>query len=387
MQTDSFFDIPTLFAEFDLASFDVSALEVTPTTVTPSSLGEGYDFVSEAEKGTMTTDNSNVYSSYGFSYFLKAARAREDQYQGGDFPTELLSSPYKYDLKVMGDDLKGVLYGRKIGLGLVYNETLCPVSSGSNKVGGQVPAVTEADSSGTVTVETVDYYGKNEMVIRFAINHCSYHFKRALFRLVVFLEGQGKLQQYIFFSSPFMTFARTPRRVPNNNNSHKNSTNVFMNNLPYFPGKAVSAADIISNTCGQDNYRNPLLFPKECQKLLHDQKTKNVRQWKRKQLLLNDGVEVESLGSMDDANSSNSGSSTFSSSSNEDPLQFDQDICSSSTDCCCFYCNRRHQEELEEQQEAQNRRHHLPIVPAAVADEGFHHRFSPYNPRKLDSSL
>jgi hypothetical protein len=120
-----------------------------------------------------------------FSVFLKPAKAREDQYEGGDFPKSLLCNPYKYDLKIQGDLLDE---NTDITLELVDAET--KKTPNSSKRG--------------ITVETVEKNSKRERVIRFTINLCSFHFRRRAFRIAVLCSGGKQL----YLSTPFRTYAR-----------------------------------------------------------------------------------------------------------------------------------------------------------------------------------
>jgi len=127
-----------------------------------------------------------------FSVFLKPAKAREDQYEGGDFPKSLLCNPYKYDLKIQGD-----LFDDNTELKLELVDAETKKTPNSSKPG--------------ITVEAVEKYSNRERVIRFSINLCSFHFRRRAFRIAILCTGGKQL----YLSTPFRTYARRREHTSN----------------------------------------------------------------------------------------------------------------------------------------------------------------------------
>lgn len=145
--------------------------------------------------------------------FLKPAKSRDDQYEGGPFPCSLLCNPYKYDLKVVSDVDNQNGEPVSLTLDLVDSESLqvmqMPPSAGNNAKSVQ---------SGTaLTIESVTKVSQKERIIRFSFNLCSFHVQRKSFCLVV---KNGEYPLYV--SSAFRTYAR--RR--DHHNYNRPSTNV-----------------------------------------------------------------------------------------------------------------------------------------------------------------
>jgi len=129
---------------------------------------------------------NNVVGKY--EVFLKAAKAREDQYRG-IFPAYLLCNPYKYDLKIKGSPIDD-----NINVELLDRET----RKGVDKNGKR----------STVSVASVEKLGNREIVIRFSLNLCSFHYKKRDFILKVTSKST---REELFVSTPFHTYARKRR--------------------------------------------------------------------------------------------------------------------------------------------------------------------------------
>jgi hypothetical protein len=153
------------------------------------------DFSSDLSTDLFWDDQLNV-ESVGVEVFIKPAKSREDQYEGGNFPTSLLCNPYKYDLKVQGE-LSG-----DVTLLLVDAETI------------KVPESTKP----AITVENVEKNSSRERIIRFSLNLCSFHYRRRSFRLALM---QGDVQ--IYLSTPFRTYARRRDQAPQSPRKRKKS--------------------------------------------------------------------------------------------------------------------------------------------------------------------
>jgi hypothetical protein len=128
-----------------------------------------------------------------FDVSIKPAKSREECYEWTIPEDGLLCSPYKYDLRV-----KGNIFTQQVQLVLVDSETT---------------GLIEQNGKEGCTVEQVDEYGNRELVIRFSLNFCSFHFKKRSFKLFLYISGQ-----LIWTSTSFMIYARrreTPSRKPN----------------------------------------------------------------------------------------------------------------------------------------------------------------------------
>eukprot|EP01080_Neovahlkampfia_damariscottae_P004396 gene4396-7771_t len=117
-----------------------------------------------------------------FQFFIKQAKTREEKFVGDIFPDSLLSSPYKYDLKIKGKISKNIKFK------LVDAETF-------NEI--------ELNQKSGITVETIEELSPREVVVRFIINFCSFHFKKKAFRIIIEMNNET-----IYTSTPFMTYAR-----------------------------------------------------------------------------------------------------------------------------------------------------------------------------------
>lgn len=140
--------------------------------------------------------------------FLKPAKSRDDQYEGGNFPSTMLCTPYKYDLKIVGE--LEAYEQNSLALELVDAES------------NHKPEGSPSETRQGVIVEAVESYNPREKIVRFALNWCSFHFRKRAFRLKVTFK---KLP--IFVSSPFHTYARrrdTPYSVSGNSGSSSNSS-------------------------------------------------------------------------------------------------------------------------------------------------------------------
>jgi hypothetical protein len=135
------------------------------------------------EEPTFPITFSEKPASPNFEFFIKPAKTREERFIGDVFPSSLLSNPYKYDMKIKGNELT-----KNVEMTLVDAETF--------------NEITLDDKSG-VTIETVEQYSTREIVVRFTINFCSFHFKKKSFRLIVRMNGIP-----IYTSTPFMCYAR-----------------------------------------------------------------------------------------------------------------------------------------------------------------------------------
>lgn len=150
--------------------------------------------------------------------FLKPAKSREDQYEGGNFPTTMLCTPYKYDLKIVGE-LQNY-EPNTISLELVDADSACR------------PEGSPSETRPGVVVEAVESYTPKEKVVRFALNWCSFHFRKRAFRLKVTFK-----KALLYMSTPFHTYAR--RR-----------------DTPYSMTTATSG---VSNTCKRQHRHAPLV--------------------------------------------------------------------------------------------------------------------------------
>lgn len=130
---------------------------------------------------TPEPEQSFEFTEKKYDFFLKPAKSREDSYNW-QFPSELLCSPYKYDLKIQGDVTKD------IQVALVDSET---------------HSLVEQNGKPGCFVEQIEEFGNREIVVRFLLNFCSFHFKKKSFKLFVYLSGK-----LIYTSTPFMTYAR-----------------------------------------------------------------------------------------------------------------------------------------------------------------------------------
>lgn len=129
---------------------------------------------------------------------VKPAKSRDDQYEAS-FPPTLLCTPYKYDLKLLGGALDKEMTIKTVSLELVDAETL------------QKPDTPETRPG--VTLEGIENHGDKHKVFRFALNWCSFHFKKRAFCLKLVYKNM-----VIFSSTPFHTYARrreTPYSNPN----------------------------------------------------------------------------------------------------------------------------------------------------------------------------
>jgi len=123
------------------------------------------------------------------SFMLKAAKCREDQF-AAEFPPTMTCTPYKYDLKLFGT-LRCKNEKKELSIDLIDSETL------------EKPDYNSSETRPGVTLESVEVLSTRERVLRFALNWCSFHFKKRAFRLRVKCE-----QEVVFVSSPFHTYAR-----------------------------------------------------------------------------------------------------------------------------------------------------------------------------------
>lgn len=139
-----------------------------------------------------------------YEFFLKPAKSREDSYDW-QFPNELLCSPYKYDLKIQGDVTKDV--------------QIVLVDSESH-------SLIEQNGKPGCFVEQIEEFGNREIVVRFLLNFCSFHFKKKSFKLFVYMSGK-----LIYTSTPFMTYAR--RRESNT----PKKQSVMSTNFTKFPSQ------------------------------------------------------------------------------------------------------------------------------------------------------
>lgn len=128
---------------------------------------------------------------------LKPAKSREDQYEGPNFPTTMLCTPYKYDLKFVGSE--GTVLDQQLVkfdpssllLELVDSESLAR------------PEVSPSETRPGLVVESIESFTPQEKVVRFALNWCSFHFRKRAFRLKATYK-----QELIYLSTPFHTYAR-----------------------------------------------------------------------------------------------------------------------------------------------------------------------------------
>jgi len=176
------------FEEFcveNLMEFDTSSA-TQPTT---SPLCEASQILCGSMCDLITpTEDGQEKQHEQLEFFLKAAKCREDQYVSGNFPLTLTCTPYKYDLKVVG---KLAADKKDFSIELVDAESLSR------------PEPVNPETRQGVTLETVETFSDTERVVRFALNWCSFHFRKRSFRLKLICKEQS-----IFVSSPFHTYAR-----------------------------------------------------------------------------------------------------------------------------------------------------------------------------------
>jgi hypothetical protein len=115
--------------------------------------------------------------------FWKPAKSREDQFKVANFDETMLSSPYKYDMKIQGN---------------LENETF------KFKLLNSVTLKDPDEKKETVTIESVEKFGEKEVIIRFKINLCSFHYGKMSFKLLV-EDSKGNI---IYLSTTFLTSAR-----------------------------------------------------------------------------------------------------------------------------------------------------------------------------------
>jgi hypothetical protein len=128
-------------------------------------------------------------SKMKFQALLKPAKSRDDQYETS-FPPTMLCTPYKYDLKFVGEQLEKDLSLSTVTCELVDSET------------DSKPELAGSDGRPGVILESVETQGKDK-IFRFALNWCSFHFKKRSFRLKLFYRGE-----LLFASTSFHTYAR-----------------------------------------------------------------------------------------------------------------------------------------------------------------------------------
>lgn len=166
------------------------------------------------------------------SFHLKAAKCREDQYTA-EFPPTMTCTPYKYDLKLFGT-LRCSNETTEISVELVDADTFeKPESQNETRPG--------------VMLESVEVISRRERVLRFALNWCSFHFKKRAFRLKV-RAGQDT----VFISTPFHTYARR-RDTP-----YTKETGTTMKRAPCKVSKPCSLSSIPTSGFFQNNVHWPL---------------------------------------------------------------------------------------------------------------------------------
>lgn len=172
----------TTIEEFDFLNWDVCTSE--QESCTPMQYDE--------EKPLL-----ECKSEVSLQSFVKPAKSRDDQYETA-FPATLLCTPYKYDLKLVGA-LDKEMTIKNVSLELVDAESL------------QKPDTPETRPG--VTLEGIENHGDKEKVFRFALNWCSFHFKKRAFCLKLVYKNT-----IVFSSTPFHTYARR-RDTPYSNHA------------------------------------------------------------------------------------------------------------------------------------------------------------------------
>lgn len=154
---------------------------------TSDSLLDVVDLIEKTEPSVTQSPTQQVEEKISFT--LKAAKCREDQY-APEFPPTMTCTPYKYDLKIFGT-IKCQNEKKELTVDLVDSETL------------EKPEYNSSETRPGVTLESVEVISQRERVLRFALNWCSFHFKKRAFRLRVKAENET-----VFISTPFHTYAR-----------------------------------------------------------------------------------------------------------------------------------------------------------------------------------
>ena len=116
-----------------------------------------------------------------YTFLWKPAKSKDDQYKTGPFEENMLSSPYKYDIKIQGD-----VKEQKFTLKLVDSKTLVEPKSKKE----------------AISIELVEKF-TSECVIRFKINLCSFFYKTE-FKILI----QDTNNNIIYTSSNFSTSSR-----------------------------------------------------------------------------------------------------------------------------------------------------------------------------------
>jgi hypothetical protein len=179
------------FEEFVESMGLTEAVEISSATQPTSSPGafEAAEILSNTMCDLITpTEEKETQQLEKLEFFLKAAKCRDDQYAAGNFPPTLTCTPYKYDLKISG---KIVCDKKDFSIELVDAETY------------ERPEAVSAELRQGVTLESVETYGEKERIVRFALNWCSFHFRKRAFRLKLVCK-----EMVLFVSSPFHTYAR-----------------------------------------------------------------------------------------------------------------------------------------------------------------------------------
>ncbi len=194
--------------EEDLTSHGSESVTSPTSTVSEGSLAESvdspnstYEFLQSPTQQTpisAASPNSNHPTTNGIQALLKPAKARDDQYET-QFPKSLLCSPYKYDLKLVGSAL---------GSSKSHKQTQHPDDSHLvlSLVDAETLELPLPNKSG-IAVETVEHLTEGQVNIRFALNLCSFHYRKRPFRLVL-SDKTAKTNPNLFVSVPFHTYAR-----------------------------------------------------------------------------------------------------------------------------------------------------------------------------------
>jgi hypothetical protein len=120
-----------------------------------------------------------------YKIFWKEAKLKEDMYSSTNFEEIMLSSPYKYDLKIKSDtNIKKEIFTFKLLNSLTMIE--------------------QESKKELISIESIEYFGEKEVVIRFKINVCSFHYSYA--KWVLLVEDSEK--KVVYLSKNFMTCAR-----------------------------------------------------------------------------------------------------------------------------------------------------------------------------------
>lgn len=178
-------EVSSAIEEFDFLNWDASPAEEMTNCMLQ------YD-----EKAPLEVCKTE---SGAYQVFLKPAKSRDDQYEAS-FPPTLLCTPYKYDLKLVGAFDKEMSV-KNVCMELVDSESLSKPENPEARPG--------------VTLEGIENHGEKEKVFRFALNWCSFHFKKRAFCLKLSYKDAT-----LFTSTPFHTYARR-RDTPYSNTACK----------------------------------------------------------------------------------------------------------------------------------------------------------------------